>query len=133
MVSRFPKKKSDETMPGFKKTIQNQKYPSMLMKKLCKLTNFFISIPVYFWFWTVFLKPRLVSINFFFFGKLRKINRYLMRLVVNLLLFKAKPYILMQFWNVHWLKYVRYVIGEFWQMVKFQHMAIFTLKNIFSR
>ena len=39
---------SPKVPPVFKKTIQNQKYPSMLMKKLCKLTNFFISILVYF-------------------------------------------------------------------------------------
>ena len=87
----FPKKrkKNVETIRGFKKTVQNQKYPSRVMKKLCNLTKFFISVPSYFWFWTVFLKPRMVST--FFLGKSRKINRYLMRFVVNVLLFKAKP------------------------------------------
>ena len=37
----FPKKKKIvETKRGFKKTVQNQKYTSTVMKKLCNLHNF---------------------------------------------------------------------------------------------
>ena len=86
---------------GFKKTVQNQKYNGMVMKKLCQWDSFFITVLWYFWFWTVFLKPSEVST--FFFREIpqsRKINqnihkarsesKYLLRFVVNLLLFKAK-------------------------------------------
>ena len=34
------KKKIVETKRGFKKTVQNQKYTSTVMNKLCKLHNF---------------------------------------------------------------------------------------------
>ena len=37
-----------------KKTNENQKYESTLIKNLVKLHNFFISVPSYFWFRTVF-------------------------------------------------------------------------------
>ena len=37
----FPKK-NVETIRGFKKTVQNQKYHSTVMKKLCNLHSFFI-------------------------------------------------------------------------------------------
>ena len=36
------------------------------MKKLFNLHNFFITVPGYFWFWTVFVKPSEVSTFFFF-------------------------------------------------------------------
>ena len=39
----FPKKKNFvETIQGFKKTVQNQKHPGRLMKKLYHLLSFFI-------------------------------------------------------------------------------------------
>ena len=44
-------------LPGFKKTVQNQNYTTIRMKKLCTLHNFTITVLSYFWFWTVFLKP----------------------------------------------------------------------------
>ena len=40
-----------------KKTVQNQNYPTTVMKKLRQLHSFIITVLWYFWFWTVFLKP----------------------------------------------------------------------------
>ena len=40
----FPKKKNVETKRGFKKTVQNQKYTSTVMKKLCNLHKFLYKI-----------------------------------------------------------------------------------------
>ena len=56
---------------------------------LLKFTKFFITVLGHFWFWTFFWN--LEWFQHFFLGKSRKINRYLMRFVVNLLFFKAKP------------------------------------------
>ena len=56
----------------FQKNCSKSKIRRYADKSLVKIDQTFNTVPSYFWFWTVFLKPRMVSTIFFFLGKILK-------------------------------------------------------------